>query len=205
MTMQDSDHGAREGHAPAPHANLEQFPVDVFLTKVSFFVDGIDFVRIVVTNEQRVAPYEPGREYYFVDRSVSIEDVEAFTLSCGTLRGHKGEIEAFAGSMPAMFTIPQAAVFVRGVHAPTSERRRLYQAKDPDDANKVIGLLLEQNARGELERITWYKAQDAKVAFRSPPPSLRFELVRNEGKPSTDPAHMGGWSWYHASHPERAK
>jgi hypothetical protein len=200
--MYDDNQGSDAKRPPSPRGGLEQLPVDALVSAVRLGVDGRDFIRIVVMNEEQVPPYAPLTEHYFGDLTTSIEGVMSFTLSCETIEPTLATIEGFVGGFTPLFVIPQTAQFSRGVHAPTGDRRRLYCAADPDDATKTLGLLLEQSAGGALTRITWYKAIDTTVAFRALRGPLRFEVVRDaSGKPTTDPGAMGGWTWYHVTHP----
>jgi hypothetical protein len=200
--MYDSNQGPDAGRPPSPSDGYEQLPVDPRVTAVRLGDGGRDFIRIVVMNEQQVAPYAPLTEHYFGDLSLGIEGVTSFTLSMETIDPTLAAIEGFVGGFTPLFVIPQTAQFSRGVHAPTGDRRRLYCAADPDDATKTLGLLLEQSAGGALTRITWYKAIDTSVAFRQLRGPLPFKVVRDgSGKPTTDPGAMGGWTWYHATHP----
>ena len=85
-----------------------------------------------------------------------------------------------------------------GVYEPTSARKRLYKATDPDDANGLIGVLLEQDNQGNLTQVTWYKAKETEVIFQATPSSLEFSLVLDgNSTPSLDPSDIGGWTWYY--------
>lgn len=181
----------------------EQFPVDIkVLTKVQLTSDCLngDILRIIVTNDQTAGNYTPFREYNFGNTGLSIDGVDAFVMRCDSLETSTEAIQAFVGPMSLELDISQHAAWVRGVYAPTAERKRLYKAQDPDDSTKMIGLLIEQDLRGNFVQLTWYKTRDTGTVFHSAPEHLPFALVRDEnGVASHDPNDIGGWTWYYTT------
>jgi hypothetical protein len=181
----------------------EQFPVNTHVgLKVHFdtnVIDG-DLIRIVVMNDQETSRCSPYHEYHYSNTSVSVESITAFTMRCSPLEVTQQSVDSFAGSMALHLETAQAASWQRGVYVPQGVRKRLYKAVDPDDRTKMIGVLIEQDAEGKLEKLTWYKTQDAKALFVSTPPALEFEIVNDDaGAPSLDPNDIAGWTWYYTT------
>ena len=181
----------------------EQFPVDTkFLTQVRFDTNLAhgDLLRIVVMSDITTSQHAPYHEYYYGNLGVLLENISSFTMRAGSLEGTQRAVDGFVGSMSQHLDISQNAVWNRGVYNPTGAHKRLYKAIDPDDRTKMIGVLLEQDERGALTKITWYKTQDAKDLFHSTPDTLEFELVKDEkGAPSLDPHDIAGWTWYYTT------
>ena len=196
-----TDHDA--GRPTAERARDEQFPVDTkVLTKVRFennVING-DILRIVIMNDQDTHQRSAYHEYYYGNLGVSLENIASFTMRSGKLEGTPQAVDGFVGEMGLHLDISQNAIWDRGVYSPSGAVKRLYKAIDPDDRTKMIGVLLEQDERGSLTKITWYKTQDAKDLFHSTPDTLEFELVKNErGAPSLDPNDIAGWTWYYTT------
>lgn len=201
--MQNSSPDAVSTRPDTERARDEQFPVDAkVLTKVRFespILNG-DILRIVVMNDQDTTRCSAYHEYYYGNLGVSLEDITSFTMRAGRLESTQQAVDHFVGEMGMHLDISQNAIWDRGVYTPSGAVKRLYKATDPDDRTKMIGVLLEQDARGNLTRITWYKTQDAKDVFHSTPDTLEFELVKNErGAPSLDPNDIAGWTWYYTT------
>ena len=181
----------------------EQFPVDVKIVRGVHFEtnDGRgDLLRIVVMNDRATAQYASYREYHGGNATIFVDDVSSFTLRSRRIEETQQAIDGVLGSMSTPLEIPQVVSFCRGVHSPSGARSRLYKAVDPDDSTKMMGVLIEQDARGRLERVTWYKTWSASAAFVAIPDALEFVLVRGEsGAPSLDPNDIGGWAWHYST------
>jgi hypothetical protein len=135
----------------------EQFPVDVKTVRGVRFEtnDGRgDLLRIVVMNDRAIAQYGTYREYHGGNAAIFVDDVAAFTLRSSRIEETEQAVEGMLGAMSTPLEIPQVVRFCRGIHTPSGARCRLYKAVDPDDDTKMMGVLIEQDARGRLERIT---------------------------------------------------
>jgi hypothetical protein len=180
----------------------EQFPVNTRVTKFFFDTNTTvgDLVRIVVMSGNATSNCAANHEYHYGNTSVSVDKITGFTLRSGPLETSQTAIDEFAGSMPLHLATAQAPSWSRGVYTPTGAHSRLFKAVDPDDSTKMIAVLIEQNAQGELAKISWYKTQDARAIFATAPASLAFEVVKNgAGVPSLDPNDISGWTWYHTT------
>lgn len=181
----------------------EQFPVDTRnLTQVRFDTNLAhgDLLRLVVMSGLTTSRCSPYHEYYYGNAGVFLEDISSFTMRSGALEGTQGAVDGFVGTMSQHLDVSQTPRWDRGVYTPSGVHKQLYKAIDPDDRTKMIGVLLEQDERGCLTRVTWYKTQDARALFHSTPDTLEFELVRNErGAPSLDPNDIAGWTWYYTT------
>jgi hypothetical protein len=184
-----------------PSSCNEQFPINTLVTKVVLTASTPgDFMRLVVMNNEAVGSFSSLHEYHYNTTTVSIDDVTAFTMNCGTIPATTGDISSFVGSMSLQFNVGQAPSWTRGTYSPTAARAQLYQATDPDDGTKKIGLLLEQNTSGQLTAVTWYKTQSASSIFATTPSSLSFtQVTDSRNNPSTDPNNIGGWTWYYTA------
>ncbi|MDI1480544.1 hypothetical protein [Polyangium sp. y55x31] len=194
----------RSGHAPRGETKIrEQFPVDVKIVRGVRFEtnDGRgDLLRIVVMNDRTVAQYAPYREYHGGNAAIFVDDVSSFTLRSSPIEETQQAVEGVLGAMSAPLEIPQVVSFCRGIHTPSGARCRLYKAVDPDDDTKMMGVLIEQDARGRLEQVTWYKTWSAGAAFAAIPDALEFVLVKDEsGAPSLHPNDIGGWAWHYST------
>ncbi|MDI1436520.1 hypothetical protein [Polyangium sorediatum] len=181
----------------------EQFPVDVRIVRGVHFEtsDGRgDLLRIVVMNDRATTQYASYREYHGGNASIFVDDVPSFTLRSSRIEEDPRAIDGVLGAMSAPLEIPQVVSFCLGIHTPSGARCRLYKAVDPDDSTRMMGVLIEQDARGRLERVTWYKTWSASAAFFTIPDALEFALVTNEsGTPSLDPNDIGGWAWHYST------
>lgn len=181
----------------------EQFPGDTrVITKVRFITNdpGGDLLRILVMNDLTTAQLSAHNEYNYGGQGVSVESLASFTMTTERLEGTQQAIDGFVGSMALHVATPQSATWLRSVYVPTGARKRLFKAVDPDDSTRMIGVLLEQDAQGQLSNITWYKTKDAGVIFHNTPSTLAFEQVKDErGEASLDPNDIGGWTWYYAT------
>lgn len=180
----------------------EQFPANTRVTKFYFDSNTTvgDLVRIVVMSGNATSNCSANHEYHYGNAGVSIDKVAGFTLRSGLLEATQSAIDEFAGSLPLNLATAQAPSWSRGVYTPTGAHNRLFQAVDPDDSTKMIAVLIEQDARGQLAKISWYKTQDARAIFATAPASLAFEVVKNgAGEPSLDPNDISGWTWYHTT------
>lgn len=179
---------------------FEQLPVDGSVDKYRFDAGPLgDFARIVTMSNNSTTQRASMTEYHHNDTAISIEDVTSFILRGGTIATSDTAIASFVGSMPQQFTRAQSPNWTLGVRTPTAARNRLYKGVDPDDSNKMIGVLLEQDTSGYLTQITWYKTVNTGPVFGSLPTSISFSLVTDAyGAPSTDPNDIGGWTWYYA-------
>lgn len=178
--------------------HLEQFPVDIRIVRgVRFRTDYGDILRIVVMSGHTALRYSPYREYHYGTSAVSVDCVSRINMQCEKLEPSEHAIGQFVKGMSAPLVIPQVVRFNRGIEAPSGAKSRLFKATDPDDETKMMGLMIEQDKLGNLERVTWYKAWEASAAFRVAPENLGFQLVTDEtGAPSSDPNQIGGWTWY---------
>lgn len=176
----------------------EQFPVDVKIVRgVRFETDFGDLLRIVVMSDNATARYASYREYHYGTNAVSVDLVNKIVMHSAQLETSELAIDTFAQGMSAPLDIPQVVSFVCGIQTHSGAKSRLFKATDPDDNTKMMGLMIEQDEHGNLERVTWYKAWEATAAFRVTPENLKFELVKDEsGTPSLDPNKIGGWTWY---------
>jgi len=176
----------------------EQFPVDIKVTKgIRFETDLGDLMRIVVMSDCTTQLCLPYREYHYGNATISVEQVRALLMRSTKLEASGQAIEEFSNGMSVPLNIPQVVGFRRGIHKPMSASSRLFKAVDPDDSTKMIGLLIEQDAQGNLAQVTWYKTWEADAAFRSTPEQLAFEIVQDDqGAPSIDPNDIGGWAWH---------
>lgn len=188
---------------PVPSSNelnrqREQFPVDVKIIRGVWFETELgDILRIVVMSDNVTARHSSYREYHYGTRAVSVDSVSHIVMRSRSIEHTAQAIETFAQGMSDAIDIPQVVSFVVGIQSPMGAKCRLYKATDPDDTTKMVGLLIEQDSQGNLQRVTWYKAWNATSAFRETPTNLAFELVRDEsGAPSLDPNKIGGWTWY---------
>lgn len=180
----------------------EQFPVNTLVTKYYFETNPTigDLVRIVVMSGNATSNCVANHEYHYGNTSVSIDKITGFTLRSGHIEATQSAIDEFAGTMPLHLATAQAPSWSRGVYTPTGAHSRLFKAVDPDDSTKMIAVLIEQDSRGKLAKISWYKTQDASAIFATAPTSLAFEVVKNgEGVPSLDPNDISGWTWYHTT------
>lgn len=180
----------------------EQFPVNTRVTKFYFDTNTPvgHLVRIVAMSGNATLSCVANHEYHYGNTSVSIDKIAGFTLRSGLLETTQTAIDEFAGSMPLHLETAQAPSWSRAVYTPTGAHNRLFKAVDPDDSNKMIAVLIEQDERGQLAQITWYKTQDARAIFATMPTALAFEVVKNgAGVPSLDPNDISGWTWYHTT------
>lgn len=198
-----------QGNDNPPHGGdekkkREQFPVDVKIVKaISFEVnDGRgDLVRLVIMNDRATQRYASYREYHSGQGCLPLDDVSSFTMRSRTIEDSQEAIDAFLGSASEPMEVPQIVSFCRGIHSPSGARCRLYKAIDPDDDTRMMGVFIEQDAQGNLERITWYKTWYASSAFHSTPERLEFTLVRSDnGAPSLDLNDIGGWTWHYSTY-----
>jgi hypothetical protein len=195
---------SRANHADAMDKRRkgpEQFPVDVkVLLGISIENETFTVLRIAVMSSLMTVKYSPYREYHAFNERVSINDVNGFVLRTEILDPTESAINAFLANMSAPHDIPQVVDFQRGVYNATALRKRLYQAVDPDDTTRSIGCLIEQDERGGLVQVTWYKTTNTQSVFQTIPKSLSFTVVKNEsGESSLDPNDIGGWTWYHST------
>ncbi|MDC3956334.1 hypothetical protein [Polyangium jinanense] len=195
-----------DGHAPRGDGETkiwEQFPVDVKIVRGVRFEtnDGRgDLLRIVVMNDRATAQYASYREYHGGNIAIFVDDVSSFTLRSSRIEETEQAIDGMLGVMSTPLEIPQVVSFCRGIYTPSGARSRLYKAVDPDDSTKMMGVLIEQDARGILERVTWYKTWSAGAAFAVIPDVLEFVLVKDErGAPSLDPNDIGGCAWHYST------
>jgi hypothetical protein len=180
----------------------EQFPVDTYVGKLAFDSNSSfgDLVRIVIMSGNETATCVPNHEYHYGNTSVSIDKITSFTLRSGTLATTQTAIDAFAGSMPMHLQTAQAPSWSRGVYTPSGAHNRLFKAVDPDDSTRMIAVMIEQDARGQLSKITWYKTHEARAIFATTPTDLGFEMVKTDtGAASLDPNDIAGWTWYHTT------
>lgn len=190
-------HDTSPRHSDLKRIGREQFPVDTKVIRMIRFDANGDLMRIVAMNDQSTPSCSAYREYHHGNNSMSIDNVTSFTLRSSTTSCTQQNIDAFVGSMPLHLDVAQAASWCRGIHEPSVTRKRLYKATDPDDSNRKIGVLLEQDSQGKLMGITWYKTQPSAALFQTTPETLVFEVVKNaENMPSLDPNDIGGWAWY---------
>lgn len=177
--------------------HLEQFPVDVKIRGYRFETDAGDLLRIVVMSDNVTTLHARYREYHHGSNAVFVDTVGKFMLRSTSIERSEQAIEAFAQGMSAPLDIPQIVSFTQGIQTPSGAKCRLYKAIDPDDASTMMGLMIEQDNHGNLERVTWYKAWAASSAFREVPANVEFTIVKDEnGSPSLDPNKIGGWTWY---------
>ncbi|CAN95855.1 hypothetical protein sce5692 [Sorangium cellulosum So ce56] len=183
----------------------EQFPVDTrVVTRIRLFVDraGVDLARIVLMNDQATPQHSPYREYHHGNAGVLIDGVTSLSMHADAIACSQQAIEGFVGTMPMHLDLLQSAKWRRGVCTSSAAHKRLFKAIDPDDSTKMIGLLIEQDQQGRLERVTWYKTRDARTLFHATPEKLTFEMVKDEnGAPSLDPSDIGGWTWFYTTSP----
>jgi hypothetical protein len=180
----------------------EQFPGNTRVTRFHFDTNTPlgDLVRIVVMSGNATSNCVANHEYHYGNTSVAIDKIPGFTLRSGLLETSQTAIDEFAGSMPLHLETPQAPSWSRTVYTPTGAHNRLFKAVDPDDSTKMIAVLIEQDDRARLAKISWYKTQDARSIFATTPAALAFEVVKNaEGVPSLDPNDIAGWTWYHTT------
>ena len=181
----------------------EQFPVDIKVIRAVRFDTNTyrgDVLRVVVMNDLTADQYSAYHEYHFGNTEISIEDISSFTLRSCTIADTREAIAEFIGSMSTPLDIPQVVSFSCGIQSPIGDRKRLYKAMDPDDNQKMLGLLIEQDSQGVLTQVTWYKTWEASAAFCSTPETLEFEVVKDEnGVPSIDPNDISGWTWYYST------
>jgi len=198
--MENTGTNALGQHSAVSGKGGEQFPVDtrVLRSAVLKITGTGDLVRIVVTNDQETSNCAPHREYHHGNTSISIQTVDGVTLQSGTLEGGQTGINEFVGSFPMHIDSSQFPSWRCGVYSPSADRKRLYRATDPDDTNKRIGLLIEQDNTGRLVQLTWYKTVGSGPIFQTTPTSLAFDLVKDgNGNASLDPNDIGGWTWYY--------
>lgn len=176
----------------------EQFPVDVKIIRgVWFETPAGDLLRIVVMSDNKTARHSAYREYHYGTNAVAVDDVTRILMRSRPLELSQQAIDSFAQGMSEPLDVPQVVLFVQGVQSPIGAKCRLYQATDPDDPTKRMGLLIEQDDHGNLQRVTWYKAWPAAAAFQNVPAMLAFELVTDaDGVSTLDPNKIGGWAWY---------
>lgn len=175
----------------------EQFPVDVKVRGIRFETDSGDLLRIVVMSGNTTPLRASFHEYHHGNSSVLVDSVNTLMMHSTQIERSDQAIDSFAQGLPAPLDIPQVVQFVCGIQSTTGAKCRLYKATDPDDPTKKMGLLIEQDNHGNLERVTWYKAWEANAAFLAVPEQLEFQLVKDEtGAPSVDPNKIGGWTWY---------
>jgi len=179
----------------------EQFPVDVkTIHGVHFATDFGDLLRIVVMSDNTTALRSSYREYHYGNNAVLVDGVNKIMMRSTQLERSDQAIDTFVQGMSAPLDIPQVVSFALGIQTPSGAKCRLFKAIDPDDSTKMIGLMIEQDEHGNLERVTWYKAWEATAAFRVTPEQLEFQLVKDEnGAPSLDPNRIGGWTWYYST------
>ncbi|KYF57874.1 hypothetical protein BE04_20365 [Sorangium cellulosum] len=191
-----------------PNDEREQFPVDTRVVTLIRFVKGgagVDLARIVVMNDQAAAQHSSYREYHHGNTGVFIDAITSLSMQAAAVQCSQKAIDGFTGTMPMHLDVSQSAKWRCGVYNPSGARKRLFKATDPDDGTKMIGLLIEQDQQGRLERVTWYKTRDAQALFHATPDKLAFEVVRDEnGAPSLDPNDIGGWTWFYTTSPSSA-
>ena len=195
--------GINTNHTHNDRDGREQFPGNTrVLYKIRFITNNpaVDVLKIVVMNDVTVSTLAANHEYIHSATSVSVESLASFTMSTGLLEGTQVAIDGFVDSMALRITTTQSSTWTCGVYTPSGAFKRLFKAIDPDDSTRMIGVLLEQNALGQLTNITWYKTKDAGVIFSTMPTTLAFEQVNNEhGLASLDPSDIGGWTWYYTT------
>ncbi|EYF07232.1 hypothetical protein [Chondromyces apiculatus] len=192
-----------DGQTPSKRVYARQIPVDANkITEVWLDVGVSVFIKVVITNNLAVGSYASNTEYWYASSLVSLGDVTS--LDMGSESGSFGsmQIASFVGSLDLAFSWTQAigtGGWTSGTYTPTEVQARLYKATDPDDDNKQIGLLIEQDEDDNLRAITWYKQSNTGTIFDVTPERLSFSLVTNaEEGPSVDPNDIEEGDWYYA-------
>lgn len=203
--------GALALQDPARDAAPLQIPVDSRFRKLVFAVAGTDVIRTVVTsaNNPTGPLYGAGLEYWSGNDALAVTNLTSLTMTSSTAQLSEADISAFLlpgkswGPVLGMTQQIGTAGWTQGIYQPTATKRRLFEAIDPDDASRFIGMLIEQDASNTLQRITWYKTALTGTIFAQAPQSLSFSAVLNaSGQASTSPTDIDPQAtWYYASGP----
>jgi hypothetical protein len=198
-----NDHEHNGPRPTQPQKGKEQFPVDTdVLTLVRLSIDELrgDLVKIAVMNNLSTSTNQAYTEYYHGNAAESVEGIEAFSLIGSSTTGSQQHIDDFVGAFPLHLSIAQPCSWCRGVYAPQGAQKRLFQATDPDDSTRRIGLLIEQDTQGKITQVAWYKTTDTGAVFSKTPSALAFTRVKDgDGNDSLDPNDIGGWTWYYTT------
>jgi hypothetical protein len=188
---------------PSQRIFAKQIPVDAGkVTEIWLDVASSTFTKVVVMNDQTVGSWDDDTEYWYSGTSTSIEDVTEIDLGSQAGNYNSTQITSFIGGLSQAFLWTQnigTGGWTSGTHTPTEDQARLYEAVDPDDNEKKIGLLIEQDSSNNLRAVTWYKQSNTGKIFNTTPESLTFTLVLDDhDEPSTDPQDIESGTWYYA-------
>ena len=179
-----------------------QVPVDAqHVTEIWIDLPTSVFIKVVAMNDVTVGSFQSGMEYWYASAtSLGEEDELDFGSQSGSYTST--QINQFIGELDPVFEWTQeigTQGWTQGTYSPVADQSRLYRATDPDDSQKLIGLLIEQDTSDNLRGITWYKQENTGTIFDTTPGSLTFSLVTDQyNQPSTDPADIDNGTWYYA-------
>mgnify|MGYP000149055088 CR=1 FL=1 len=179
-----------------------QVPVDAqHVTEIWIDLPTSVFIKVVAMNDVTVGSFQSGMEYWYASAtSLGEEDELDFGSQSGSYTST--QINQFIGELDPVFEWTQeigTQGWTQGTYSPVADQARLYRAADPDDSQKLIGLLIEQDSSDNLRGITWYKQDNTGKIFDTTPGELTFTVVTNQqDEPSTDPADIDAGTWYYA-------
>jgi hypothetical protein len=195
---------------PARESVKLQVPIDAGITMIEFIsVDG-SLIRLVTTNDVDPAgsTYASHTEYWSM-APISVERNGPLAMEASQKELTAEEITDFLlpstgwGPVVSVAQVIGTSGWKKGTYVPTGAQKRLFKAVDPDDSNAYIGLLIEQDAKDNLTRVTWYKTAVTGTIFATTPSSMTFDQVQDrKGNPSVDPRDIdASATWYYASGP----
>lgn len=192
-----------QGRTPSKRIHARQIPVDTQkVTEIWIDLASSVFIKVVAMNDLTVGSFVSNKEYWYA-AATSLAAEEELTFSSQSGVYNSTQINQFIGELGQAFQWTQAIGtqgWTQGTYQPSATYSRLYKAIDPDESEKQIGLLIEQNSSLALVKITWYKQENTGKIFDTTPTELGFTLVRDaQNDPSTDPADIAIGDWYYTS------
>lgn len=193
-----------QGRTPSKRILARQIPIDANkVTEIWIDLPSSVFIKVVAMNDvSSVTGFDAYKEYWYAASGTSIEEEDELTFSSQSGSYTSTQINEFVGNLGQVFWWTQnigTGGWTEGTYQPQSTYSRLYKATDPDDSQKQIGLLIEQNSSNNLVAITWYKQDNTGKIFDTTPGELTFTVVTNQqDEPSTDPADIASGDWYYA-------
>lgn len=161
------------------------------------------YIRIISVGHAAKGNYTAHTEYWYDchtrippgDLRLKLENIEIWS---------DARITASVTGFTLRFTharVVPASDWVTGTRIPSGSNSLLFKMVDPDQLTTHLGILVEQDSMGDLQRVTWYKTwrpANGQIWSTNPPSPATLILVVNEsGVPTTDPAYIDSTATWH--------
>jgi len=171
---------------------------------------GDPLIRLASLGQTSRGTFMADTEYWRTTSGISSStfDVDDMTLDCTPLAAMTGlQISSWFDTFTAAFThgrVITAAGWSDGEReVQTGRRGYLFAGADPDDNQKRIGVLIEQDEQSNaVVAVAWYKTyvpENCQIWSAAEPLSIELTRVKDGQTPTTDPSFIAGnqQDWYH--------